>query len=155
MGWMWVAKIGRFFPEQMKVRPNRYRFISFVCLSVKKIFVNNYIPIVHTICLAKKWQITHGGKIISCSQSGEAVCTLGFLWPQANGHACVDVGCTHAIDGLFRSLPMYLFSFFSKYECWVTDLIMPLYHFFFLGCHLPFCIMSFHIIMKCKNNSYD
>jgi len=30
---------------------------------------------------------------------------LNFL---ANGHACVDFGCTHPIDGLFESLPIYL-----------------------------------------------
>jgi hypothetical protein len=54
-----------------------------------------------------------------------------FLLPQANVWACVDFGCTHPVDWLFRNLPIYLLGFFSKYECWVTDLIMPLYHFFF------------------------
>jgi hypothetical protein len=62
----------------------------------------------------------------------------------------LDFGCTHPIDGLFWSLPIYLMGFFSKYECQVIDLNMPLYHFIFLGCHLPFCIMRFHITMKCK-----
>jgi hypothetical protein len=42
-----------------------------------------------------------------------------------------DFGCTHPIDGLFWSLPIYLVGFFSKYECWVSNLIMPLYHFIF------------------------
>jgi hypothetical protein len=134
--------------NRWKFSPNRYLFRSFVYLSLKKIFVSNYIPIVHTISLAKKCQITHGGKRISCSQSGEAVCTLGFLWPQANGHACVIVRCTHPSDGLFWCLPIYLFGFFSKYECWVTDLSSHYIILFFL----PFCIMSFHIIMKCKKN---
>jgi len=49
-----------------------------------------------------------------------------------NGHACVDFGCTHPIDGLFWNLPIYLLGFFSKYECWVTNLVMPLYHFFWV-----------------------
>jgi hypothetical protein len=31
-----------------------------------------------------------------------------FLLPQANGHACVDFGCTHPIDGLFWNLSIYL-----------------------------------------------
>jgi hypothetical protein len=75
---------------------------------------------------------------------------LPFLLPQANGRACVDFGCTHPIDGLFWSLPIYLLGFFSKNERWVTDLIMPLYHFIFLGCHLPFCIGKFHITINCK-----
>jgi hypothetical protein len=78
-----------------------------------------------------------------------------FLLRQANGHTCVDVGCTHPIDGLFGNLPIYLLGFFSKYECRVIDLTMLLYHFIFLGCHLPFCIRRFHIIMKCKKQSYD
>jgi hypothetical protein len=71
--------------------------------------------------------------------------------PQVNGWACVDFGCTHIIDGLFWSLPIYLLGFFSKYECWVTDLNMHLYHLFFWGCHLPFYTTRFHITMKCKN----
>jgi len=70
--------------------------------------------------------------------------------PQANGRASVNFGCTHPIDGLFWNLPIYLWGFFSKYECWVIDLIMIFYHFFVLGCQLPFCITSFHITMKCK-----
>jgi hypothetical protein len=44
----------------------------------------------------------------------------------------VDFGCTHPIDGLFWSLPIYLLGFFSKYECWVSDLVMLLYHFIIL-----------------------
>jgi hypothetical protein len=79
-----------------------------------------------------------------------------FLLTQANGRTCVDFGCTHPIDGLFWSLPIYLLGFFSKYECWVADLVMPLCHFIFLGCRLSFCITRFHITMKCKkHNSYD
>jgi len=71
---------------------------------------------------------------------------LPFLLPQANGLACVDFGCTHPIDGLFWSLPIYLLGFFSKYECWVTDLIMPLYHFIFFGLSLAFLYryISYH-----------
>jgi hypothetical protein len=74
---------------------------------------------------------------------------MSLLLPQVNGWACVDFGCTHPIDGLFWSLPIYLLGLFSKYECWITDLIMPLYHFYFWGCHLPVCITRFHITMKC------
>jgi hypothetical protein len=75
---------------------------------------------------------------------------LIFLLPQANRRACVDFRCTHPIDGLFWNLPIYLLGFFSIDECWVTDLIMPLYHFVFLGYHLPFWITRFHITTKCK-----
>jgi hypothetical protein len=32
---------------------------------------------------------------------GHGVKRPPFLLPQANGHACVDFGCTHPIDGLF------------------------------------------------------
>ncbi len=78
-----------------------------------------------------------------------------FLLPQANGQTCVNIGCTHPIDGLFWNLPIYFLGFFSKYECWVIDLIVSLYHFTFLCCHLHFCITRFHITMKCKKNSYD
>ncbi len=46
--------------------------------------------------------------------------------------------------------PIYLLGFFSKHECFITYLIVPLYHFIALGCHLPFCIMRFHVIMKSK-----
>jgi energy-converting hydrogenase Eha subunit G len=57
-----------------------------------------------------------------------------FLLPQASGRACVNFGCTHPIDGLFWSLSIYYFlRFFSKYDCWVNNLIMPLYQFFFFG----------------------
>jgi len=75
---------------------------------------------------------------------------VNFVLTQTNGWACVD----YPIDGLFWNLPIYLLGFFSKYECWVTDLTMSLYHLnFFWGCHLPFCcIMRFHITVNCKNN---
>ncbi len=59
--------------------------------------------------------------------------TRKFLLPQANGCACVDFECTHPIDGLFWSLPIYLLGFFSKYECWIADWIMLLYHFYFIS----------------------
>jgi hypothetical protein len=85
---------------------------------------------------------------------GQLFMKLIFLLPQANRRAYVDFGCTHPIDGLFWSLPIYLLGFFSKYECWVTDLIMPLCHLIFLGCHLPFCITRFRITMECRKNSY-
>jgi hypothetical protein len=52
---------------------------------------------------------------------------LTFLLPQANGCVCVELLCTHPIDGLFWNLSIYLLGFFSKYECNVTDLIMSLY----------------------------
>jgi len=42
---------------------------------------------------------------------------VSFLLAQANRQAYVDFGSTHPIDGLFWSLPIYLLSFFSKYEC--------------------------------------
>jgi hypothetical protein len=71
--------------------------------------------------------------------------TSSSLLPKANECTYVDFGCTHQID---RSLTIYLLSFFSKYECWVTDLIMPRYHFILLSCHLLFCITKFHITMK-------
>jgi hypothetical protein len=77
-------------------------------------------------------------------------CRFQFLLPQANGFACVDFGCTHPTDGLFWGLPIYLLGFFSKYECWVTDWIVLLYHFVFLGCHWSFSITRFYITMECK-----
>jgi hypothetical protein len=63
---------------------------------------------------------------------------VSFLLAQANGWACVDFGCSHSIDGLFWNLPVYLLGFFSKYECWVTDLTMSLYHFILFGLLLAF-----------------
>jgi hypothetical protein len=36
----------------------------------------------------------------------------------------------------FKILLISLLGFLSKYECWVTDLIMPLYHFCFVLCVL-------------------
>jgi hypothetical protein len=44
--------------------------------------------------------------------------------------------------------PSYLLSFFSKYECWAIDLIMPSFYFF--GLSLALCIMRFHSTMKCE-----
>jgi hypothetical protein len=72
-----------------------------------------------------------------------------LLLPQANGLGCVDFGCTHPIDGLFWNLPIYLLGFFSKYECWVTDSMMALYHFIFLGLSLAFLYdeVSYHYEM--------
>ncbi len=69
-----------------------------------------------------------------------------FFLPQANGCTCVNFGCTHPIDGLFQNLPLYLLGFFSKYECWVIDLVMPLYHFILWGCHFVFLYreVSYH-----------
>jgi hypothetical protein len=55
---------------------------------------------------------------------------ISFYWPKLMD-PCVDSRCTHPIDVLFWSLPICLLGFFSKYECWVIDLIMFLYHFFF------------------------
>jgi hypothetical protein len=62
-----------------------------------------------------------------------------FLLPQANGCTCVNFGCTHPIDGLFWNLPLYFLGFFSKYECWVIDLIVPLISFYFVG--LSLCLL--------------
>ncbi len=71
--------------------------------------------------------------------------------PKANGRPCVDFGCTHPTDGLFWGPPIYLSGFFSKYECWVTDSIMPLYHFIFLGGHLSlFVSRGFISLWKVK-----
>jgi len=72
-----------------------------------------------------------------------------LLLPQINGCACVDFSYTHPIDGLFWSLPIYLLSFFSKYQCWVTDLIMPLYHFILFGLSFSFLYheVSYHYEM--------
>jgi hypothetical protein len=79
--------------------------------------------------------------------------SVNFLLPQTNGYACVNFRCTHPTDCLFRSLQIYLLGFFSKYECSVTHLIMSLYHFIFLGCHLTFCITRFHIYLIYKGNN--
>jgi hypothetical protein len=64
-----------------------------------------------------------------------------YLLPQANGRPCVDFGCTKPIDG-----SICLLGFFSKYECWVTDLIMSLYQFNFFGLSLAFLYheVSYH-----------
>jgi hypothetical protein len=80
---------------------------------------------------------------------------INFLLPQANGHACVDFGSTHPIDMLFWSLPIYLLGFFSKYECWVTNLIMPLYHSIFWVVICFFVSQGFISQWNVKNNSYD
>jgi hypothetical protein len=81
---------------------------------------------------------------------------VGFLFAQANGRACVNFGCTHPIDGLFWNVPFYLLGFFSKYEFWVIDLIMSIYHLYFFGLSLTFLYheVSYHYEMY-KKNSYD
>jgi hypothetical protein len=57
---------------------------------------------------------------------------------------------------LFWNLPIYLFGFFSKYEPWVTDLIMPLYHFYFFWVVIcPFVSWGFISLWNVKNNSYE
>jgi hypothetical protein len=76
-----------------------------------------------------------------------------FLVPQLNGRTCVDFGCTHPINGLFWSLPIYLLGFFSQYECWVIDLIMLLCH-FFLGCHFFFVSQGFILLWNIFKNWY-
>jgi len=63
---------------------------------------------------------------------------ISFLLAQANGWAFVNFWCTHPIDGLFWNLPIYLLGFFSKYECWVIDLIMFVYHFIYFLLSLAF-----------------
>ncbi len=80
---------------------------------------------------------------------------VNFLLTQANGRACVDFGCTHPIDGLFWSLPIYLLGFFSKYECWVTNLIMFLYHFIFWVVACIFVSWGFIALWNVKEISYE
>jgi len=75
-----------------------------------------------------------------------------LLLRQANGHACVDFGCTHPIDGLFSNLPIYLLGFFSKYECWVHNLIMPLFHLFFWVVTCPFVSQGFTSLRNVQKN---
>ncbi len=79
---------------------------------------------------------------------------VSFLLAQVNGWACVDFGCTHPIDGLFWSLPIYLLGFFPKYECWTTNLIMFLYLFFWVVTCL-FVSWNFISLWNVKNISYD
>jgi hypothetical protein len=73
-----------------------------------------------------------------------------LLLPQATGHACVDFGCTHAIQlsGWFEVYPStcWVSSQTLNVGCWVTDLIMPLYHFNFFGLSLAFLYhkVSYH-----------
>jgi hypothetical protein len=82
-------------------------------------------------------------------------CDNVFLLPQDNGCACVDFGCTHPIDGLFWSLPIYLLGFFSKYECWITDVICLYIIVFFLVVTCLFVSQGFISLWNVKNNSYD
>jgi hypothetical protein len=62
-----------------------------------------------------------------------------LLLPQANGCTCVDLGAPIQLMGCFEVYPSI---------CWVTNLIMLLYHFILLGCHFPFCVTRFHVPMK-------
>jgi len=56
---------------------------------------------------------------------------------------------------MFWSLPIYLLGF-SKYECWVTDLIMPLLSFYFFRVvTCLFVSQAFISIWNVKNRSYD
>jgi hypothetical protein len=80
---------------------------------------------------------------------------LFFLLPQVNGHPCVSFGCTHPIDGLFWSLPIYLLDLFSKYECWVIDLFMLSYIIFFGVVTCLFVLIGFISLWNVKTNSYD
>jgi hypothetical protein len=48
----------------------------------------------------------------------------------------------------FEVYPSTCWVFSQKYECWVTDLIVPLYHLSFLGYHS--CLFVWNV----KNNSY-
>ncbi len=52
-----------------------------------------------------------------------------LLLPQANGRTCVDLGAPIQLMGCFE---VYLST------CWVTNLIMPLYHLIFFGLSLAF-----------------
>jgi len=76
---------------------------------------------------------------------------LQLMKPQVNGGTCVEFGCTHPIDGFFWNLPIYLLGFFSKYECWLTDLIMLLYHFLFWVVTCLFLSWGYISILNVKN----
>jgi hypothetical protein len=85
-----------------------------------------------------------------------AVAIPRLLLSQANGRACVDFGCTHPIDGLFWSLPIYLLGFFSKYEScityWFNHVSISI---LFLSCHLFFFVLwDFISLWNVENNSY-
>jgi hypothetical protein len=91
-----------------------------------------------------------GGRKSKVGWIGKVVGLLvSFLLAQAIGWACVDFRCSHPIDGLFWNLPIYLLGFFSKYECWVIDLTMSLYHFILFGLLLVFLYheVSYHYEM--------
>jgi hypothetical protein len=118
-------------------------FALFFCLKCS-IFVN--------LIFFQIWLFLFAKSTLRQNATFTQLCNF-FLLPEASGRACVNFGCTHPIDGLFWSLSIYYFlGFFSKYECWVNNLIMPLYQIFFFGDtnELPFCITRFHITMKCK-----
>jgi hypothetical protein len=74
------------------------------------------------------------------------------LLPQVNGWKCVDFKCTNnPVDGLFWSLPILdLLGLFSKHECWITDLIMFLYHFIFCVVTCLFVSQGFISIWNVK-----
>ncbi len=122
-GWLLGAVEG----ENQALGPNPHNNSIWVPLpSVKKQY--NFYNVIHINYSSwVRWQFFLGyfeaAILIALSSN--------FLLPQANGHTCVDFGCTHPIDGLFWSLPIYLLGFFSKYECFVTNLIRPLHHFNF------------------------
>jgi len=60
------------------------------------------------------WSVGETTNFIFCFSCGYVNVWSFLLLPQVNGWACVDFGCTHPIDGLFWSLPVYLLGFFSK-----------------------------------------
>jgi hypothetical protein len=56
------------------------------------------------IFFVSSFQDLHQTKALGFQHMIIEVNNLGFklfLLPQANGHACVDFGCTHPFDGLF------------------------------------------------------
>ncbi len=143
----YCANVGAVEGENQALGPNlQNNFIWVPLPSVKKQY--NFYNVIHINYSSwVLWQFFFGYFEAAISIALSSI----FLLPQANGHACVDFGRTHPIDGLFWSLPIYLLGFFSKYECCATNLIRLLHHFYFLGCHFPFCIARFHITMKCRN----
>jgi hypothetical protein len=60
-----------------------------------------------------------------------------FYYPKPMDAHVWILGAPIQLMGCFEVYPIFLLGLFSKYECWVTNLIMPLYHFVF-GLSLAF-----------------
>jgi hypothetical protein len=72
---------------------------------------------------------------------------VSFWLAQANGRLCVDFGCTHPIDGLFWSLPIYLLDYFLNIWMLGNWLNRVFISFYFLGCIL-YHKVSYHYEMQ-------